>query len=91
MRRALLLLLATLAMSACATTQARMHSDAELASVGRQCGLALGELFQDESEKRLLFFFKVAPSAQERLCVANWARKNKLRAVFVEAVNEPQS
>ena len=80
-----------LALSACATTQARMHSDAELNAVGRECGLALGELFQDESEKRLLFLFRVQPTAQERACVTRWAKRNHLRPVFIEAMNEPVS
>jgi len=79
--------LVTLALSACAT--ARMHSQAEINSVTEQCGLAAGELFQDESEKRLLFLFRVAPTAEERACVIRWARKNHLRAVFINAVNEP--
>jgi hypothetical protein len=79
---------AALVLSGCAT--ARMHSEAELNSIGRQCGLALGELFQDESEKRLLFLFRVQPTAQERACVANWAKKHKLRPVFIEALNEPE-
>jgi hypothetical protein len=78
---------AVLALSACAT--ARLHSQAELNAVGEQCGLALGELFQDEEEKRLLFFFKVAPTPAERACVVRWARKNHMRAVIVEAVNDP--
>jgi hypothetical protein len=77
-----------LVLSGCAT--ARMHSEAELNSVGRICGLALGELFQDESEKRLLFLFRVEPTAQERSCVARWAKRNKLRPVFIDALNEPE-
>jgi hypothetical protein len=80
-------LLATLMLSACAT--ARMHSQEELNSVGRTCGLALGELIQDESEKRLVFLFRVQPTTQERLCVARWARKNHLRPVIVEAIVDP--
>jgi len=79
--------LLALALSGCAT--ARLHSVDELNSVGRTCGLALGELFQDESEKRLLFFFKVAPTPAERACVTRWARKNKMRTVIIEATNEP--
>ena len=79
-----------LTLSACATT-ARLHTAAELNDVGRNCGLALGELFQDESEKRLLFLFKVEPTVEERSCVHAWARKNKLRTVFVDAINQPAS
>lgn len=78
-------------LSACATvqSQARMHSQAELNSVGEDCGLALGELFQDESEARLLFLFRAQPTAAERACVSRWAKKNHLRPVFIEAMNEP--
>jgi hypothetical protein len=75
-------------LSACAT--ARLHSDEELATVGRDCGLALGELFQDESEKRLLFLFRIQPSAEQRACVVRWARKNHLKTVIVEAANFPE-
>jgi hypothetical protein len=91
-RRIVLILalgVATLSLSACAT--ARLHSQDELNAAGRECGLALGELIQDESEKRLLFFFRIAPTPAERLCVARWARKNHLRPVFIEAANDPAS
>ena len=77
-----------LALSGCAT--ARFHSEEELATVGRECGLALGELFQDESEKRLLFLFRISPTVEQRACVVRWARKNKLKTVFVEAINFPE-
>jgi hypothetical protein len=76
-----------LALSGCATAQ--MHTEAELALVGQRCGLAAGELFQDPSEKRLLFLFRIAPTPAEELCVARWARKNHMHPVFVEAINEP--
>jgi hypothetical protein len=66
-----------------------MHSQAEINSVSRECGLAAGELFQDESEKRLLFLFRVAPTVQERACVTRWAKQNHLRPVFIEAIDEP--
>lgn len=83
------MLVPVLALSACAT--ARMHSVAELNSVGQSCGLALGELIQDEEEKRLLFLFRTAPTLEERACVQRWARKNKLRPVFIEAADGPGS
>jgi hypothetical protein len=85
----ILLCVAPLTLSACAT--ARMHSEAELDSVGQRCGLALGELIQDDEEKRLLFLFRTAPTAAERACVHRWARKNNLRAVFIEAADGPGS
>ena len=72
-----------LALSGCVT--ARMHSQTELNGVGRQCGLALGELFQDESEKRLLFMIRHGATAEERSCVLRWARERHLRLVFVNA------
>lgn len=79
---------ALLTQSACVT--ARFHSEEEIATVGRDCGLALGELFQDESEKRLLFLFRAGPSTEQRACVVRWARKNRLKTVIVEAANFPE-
>ena len=88
--RVIALLCGFVSLSACATT-ARLHSEAELNDVGKQCGLALGELFQDESEKKLLFLFKVQPSRTERSCVYQFARRNHLRLVTIDAINEPAS
>ncbi len=79
-----------LSLSACATT-ARLHSEDEVSAVGRECGLAMGELFQDKSEKRLLFLFRIEPSAEQRACVTRWARRNHLKIVFVDAINFPES
>ena len=79
MRKLALVLL--LALSGCVTP--RMHSQTELNGIGQECGLALGELFQDESEKRLVFLFRPDASPQERSCVAKWARRNGLKPVFV--------
>ena len=70
-----------LGLSACATAQ--LHSDAQLNQVGQRCGLALGELIQDESEKRLLLMIRQEPTVEQRACVAQWARANHLKAVFV--------
>jgi hypothetical protein len=71
-----------LSLSACATP-ARMHDEAQLNSVALGCGLALGELIQDESEKKLLLLVRDRPTADQRTCVARWARHNGLKAVFV--------
>ena len=79
MRRGLLFL--PLALSACVTPQ--MHSDAQLNEVATGCGLALGELIQDESEKKLLLMIRQDVSAEQRACVAGWARRNGLKTVFV--------
>jgi hypothetical protein len=83
------LLPAFLLLSACVT--ARLHSQSELNTVGDRCGLALGELFQDESEKRLVFLFRPDSTREQRSCVASWARKNGLKAVFVNAINHPET
>ena len=88
MKLALLTMVALL-LAGCVT--ARLHSDSELATVGRDCGLALGELFQDESEKRLLFLFRAEPSTEQRACVTRWARRNHLKTVIVDAINFPES
>jgi hypothetical protein len=75
-------LLSVLGLSGCATP-AVMHSEAQLNDVALGCGLALGELIQDESEKKLLLMVRQDPSLEQRACVARWARRNGLKAVFV--------
>ena len=87
--RIIALIAAVISLSACVT--ARLHSEAELADVGRQCGRARGELFQAESEKKLLVRFKVQPTPAERSCVYQFARRNKLRMVLIDAINDPAS
>ena len=72
-----------MALSACATAPV-LHSEAQLNDIGTRCGLALGELIQDESEKKLLLVVRNAPTAAQRKCVARWARANHLKAVFVQ-------
>lgn len=82
------MLLATLALSACAAP-ARMHSETQLNDVALRCGLALGELIQDDSQKKLLLSVHQDASVSQRLCIAHWARRNGLKAVFVN-MNFPQ-
>jgi hypothetical protein len=82
MRRSRAALVAALTVSACATAPI-LHTEAQLNDVARNCGLALGELMQDESEKKLLLMIRQDPSAEQRVCVAKWARRNGLKAVFV--------
>jgi hypothetical protein len=60
-----------------------MHTPEQLNTIALGCGLALGELIQDESEKRVLIALRNAPSAAQRVCVAKWARRNGLKPVFV--------
>ena len=80
-------MLATLALSGCAT--ARLHSEEELNRVAMRCGMALGELVQEEDVKKLLFVFRIAPTKEERACVSEWAKRNRMKAVIIEAVSEP--
>ena len=79
------ILIATIMLSAC-VTPAPMHTGAELNSVASQCGLAMGQVAQDEEEKRLLFVIQEAPTVPQRSCVAKWAKRNGLKAVFIEGV-----
>ena len=79
---------AALTLSGCVT--ARMHSADELAAVGRECGLATGELVQEVELKKVLFLYRVAPSRTQRNCVHQWARKNHLHLAVIEAVNWPE-
>ena len=77
-----------LALSACAT--ARMHSQDELNSAGQACGLTYGELIQDEEQKKLLILFRQAPSPEQRSCVYQWARRNHLKLVVIDAIQFPE-
>ena len=77
-----------LTLSACATP-ARMHDEAQLNQVALGCGLAMGELIQDEEQKKLLLAVHQDPNPRQRVCIAQWARKNGLKAVFVN-VTFPQ-
>ena len=81
MRAIAALILSTLSLSGCVT--AKMHTETQLNEIATGCGLALGELIQDESEKKLLLMIHQDPSVEQRVCVAKWARRNGLKAVFV--------
>jgi hypothetical protein len=74
-------LFAILALSACVKPE--MHTEAQLNDVARACGLALGELIQDEMEKKVLIALRNDVTIEQRACVARWARKNGLKPVFV--------
>jgi hypothetical protein len=75
-----------LSVSAC-STPARMHSEAELNTAATAGGFALGQLAQDEEEKKLLFIMETNPSAERQVCVKQWARRNGLKPVFIDAVD----
>jgi hypothetical protein len=76
-----LLPLATLCLVGCATAQ--MHTQTQLNDAALGCGLALGELIQDEAEKKLLITIRDQPSVEQRACVTRWAKRRHLKAVFV--------
>ena len=61
-----------------------MHDETQLTQVALGCGLSMGELIQDDSEKKLLLTMRSGPTAQQRTCVAHWAKRNGLKAVFVD-------
>ena len=79
-----ILFVAVATLSACATP--RMHSQDELNSAGRICGLTFGELIQDEEAKKLLILFRQTPSPATRSCVYQWARKRHLKLVVIDAI-----
>ena len=64
-----------------------MHSKQELSAVEIKCGLAVGELIQEDELKKVLFLYRVGPTPAERACVAAWARKHHLHVAYIEAVN----
>ena len=80
--RKVLATLPVISLGACATPVV-MHTEAQLNDVAVGCGLALGELIQDESQKKLLLTIRHNATAEQRVCVAQWARRNGLKAVFV--------
>jgi hypothetical protein len=78
-----------LALTACVT--ARMHEKSTIDAVGATCGFALGEVFQDEEEKRLLFVLSQKIEPAQRRCVTQWARRNGLKPVIVDNIAFPES
>ena len=89
MRLRFLFSFATACLSACATP-AQMHTQEQLNAVATGCGLALGELIQDEMEKKILIALRSNASAEQRICVKKWARRNGLKPVFVD-IKFPES
>jgi len=75
-------------LSACASP--RMHTQAELNTAGQACGLTYGELIQDEEAKKLLILFRQAPAPAQRRCVYQWARRNHLKLVVIDAIQFPE-
>jgi hypothetical protein len=81
----LAVLLPAAALSACATASPlRLHSEQELGRIASGCGLALGEVVQEEDEPRLLFLLAPAAAPRQVRCVRRWSRRNSLHFVNIE-------
>ena len=76
-------------LSACAT-HPRVHSASELASVADRCDVAAHELAQHRDRPEIFYFLKPAPSEPQLICVVRWAKKNHLKLVYVEAVEQEE-
>jgi|GEM_PF-1619613 len=86
-RRAGAALLTALGLGACATPAARLYSDSEISAVGSKCGLAQGEVLQEEEEPRLLFLFSPDASPAQRKCVAKWSKRHGLHLAYIEGID----
>jgi hypothetical protein len=87
-RPANLIALGFVALASCATP--RMHTQDELNSASLACGLTYGELIQDEEAKKLLIMMRQAPNPAQRRCVYQFARKQHLKLVVVDAISFPE-
>ena len=74
-------------LAACATT-ARVHSLSELSRVANRCDVAAHTLAQHLERPEIFYFLNPVASEAQLLCVGRWAKKNHLRLVYVEAVQE---
>jgi hypothetical protein len=82
---------ASLSVAGCTTARPmRMYSQQELGVVAHRCGLALGEVSQEEEEPRLLFLFAERAAEGEVRCVRRWSRRHSLHFVHIEALVEPE-
>ena len=78
-------------LAACATARTpRLFTQQELGVVAQRCGVALGEVIQEEEEPRLLFLFAAAAGEGEVRCVQRWSRRRHLHFVHIEAIVEAQ-
>jgi hypothetical protein len=72
-----------LTLSACATTPARMHEEAQLDRVATGCGLSRGDLVQNGDKHRLLIAVRQDATREQRRCIEQWAGHNGLKAAFL--------
>ena len=78
---------ATALLSACAA-HPRVHSASELGAVAERCDVAAHELAQHRERPEIFYFLNPAASEPQLICVVRWAKKNHLRLVYVEAVEQ---
>jgi hypothetical protein len=79
-----LVIIGGLALTACVTTP-RLYTQQELGSLAQSCGYALGEIIQDEEEKRLLLVLTAVQTTQaEQQCIRRWARPRHLHVVYAQ-------
>ena len=81
------LILGVALLSACAA-HPRVQSASELASVADRCDVAVHELAQHRERPEIFYFLNPAASEPQLICVVRWAKKNHLRLVYVEAVEQ---
>ena len=77
----------SLILTACAV-QPRLHSARELASLADRCDVRETELAQHRTRPEIFYFLRPTATEPQLICVARWAKKNHLRLVYVEAVEE---
>ena len=74
-------------LTACAV-QPRLHSARELTALADRCDVRETELAQHRERPEIFYYLNPTASAAQLLCVGRWAKKNHLRMVYVEAVEE---
>ena len=75
---------------ACATT-ARLYPTERLNALTRDCGFALGTIYQEAEEPRLLFLIAPEAPPAQLACVQRFARKRNLHVAHIAAVVESPS
>ena len=80
---------AALLLSACVTP--RLYPEDQINRLTQRCGLAVGEVVQEEEEPRILFLVAPEASATQVTCVSRWAKKRALKVYHIAAVVEGAS
>ena len=78
------LMIASLAVSACAAT--RIYSETELSEVARACGVAQDAVIQEPDHPRFLFLYANGPTQEQIACVRRWSRQRHMRLATIQAI-----